>query len=189
MSFFKPNYLTSCAFCHLFSLSTIDSHPGGSCPRRRLMRGRVLVFELRRVSETKRGSISKRTTLLLIRLAPRATCPYPLCPCGTFPPDRGNLPLTGKALAGAARKEPGRDVVPPGFFFRFYASGASLDSSLISTLSSALLSQQQGFSASPSGLSQQQQSSASSAGLSHQHSPSAGASQAHSCARSCAIWS
>ena len=29
MSFFTPNYLTSCAFCHLFSLSTIDSHPKG----------------------------------------------------------------------------------------------------------------------------------------------------------------
>ena len=28
MSFFTLNYLTSCAFCHLFLLSTIDSHQG-----------------------------------------------------------------------------------------------------------------------------------------------------------------
>ena len=48
---------------------------GGSCRRRRLMRGRPLISELHRVSEPKRGGISKRTPLLLIRLAPRATFP------------------------------------------------------------------------------------------------------------------
>ena len=26
----------------------------------------------------------------------RATCPYPFCPFGTFPPDRGNRPLRGE---------------------------------------------------------------------------------------------
>ena len=44
---------------------------GGSCRRRRLMRGRLAVFELHRVFESKRGNISKHTTLLLIwRFAP-----------------------------------------------------------------------------------------------------------------------
>ena len=42
-----------------------------SCRRRRLMRGRLAVFELHRVFESKRGNISKHTTLLLIwRFAP-----------------------------------------------------------------------------------------------------------------------
>ena len=76
------------------------------------MRGRVLTFELLRVFEPKRGSISERTALLLIRLAARATCPYPLCPCGTFPPDRGNLPLKGKALGRAIHHRPAPREIP-----------------------------------------------------------------------------
>ena len=40
---------------------------GGSCRRSRLMRGGVLIFELHRVFEPKRGNSSERTTLLLIR--------------------------------------------------------------------------------------------------------------------------
>lgn len=34
MSFFTLNYLTSCAFCHLFSHSTIDSHSEGKRGRK-----------------------------------------------------------------------------------------------------------------------------------------------------------
>ena len=59
--------------------------PGGSCRRRRLMR----VGEQLRFGTTAKLSVS----------APRpssapfgGTCPYPLCPFGTFPPDRGNRP-------------------------------------------------------------------------------------------------
>jgi hypothetical protein len=29
---FTPYYLSSCAFCHLFSVSTIDLHPRGQFP-------------------------------------------------------------------------------------------------------------------------------------------------------------
>ena len=60
----------------------------------------------------KRSNSSKRTPLLLIRLAARATCPYPLCPCGTFPPDRGNLPLKGKALGRAIHHRPAPREIP-----------------------------------------------------------------------------
>ena len=76
------------------------------------MRGRVLISELHRVFEPKRGNISERTTLLLIRQPSAATCPYPLCPCGTFPPDRGNLPLKGKAFGCAIRPYPAPREIP-----------------------------------------------------------------------------
>ena len=36
----------------------------------------------------------------LIRLASPGTCPYPFCPCGTVPPDRGNRPK-GEGLRAA----------------------------------------------------------------------------------------
>ena len=32
--------------------------------------------------------------------------PYPLCPFGTFPPDRGNRPLKGKPFGECAKKPP-----------------------------------------------------------------------------------
>ena len=48
---------------------------GGSCRRSRLMRGGVLAFEMQHVFEPKRSSISKRTTLLLIRQPSAATFP------------------------------------------------------------------------------------------------------------------
>ena len=79
------------------------------------MRGRVLVFELYRVFELKRGNSSERTTLLLIRrFAPPV--PTPCVPAGHFPliggicPSRGRLsvvqyapiPRPGKFQEGVA---------------------------------------------------------------------------------------
>ena len=55
--------------------------------------------------------------------SPSVTAPYPFCPFGTFPPDRGNRPLEGEPFSAAfssascrkpARRAAGRKNRPPG---------------------------------------------------------------------------
>ena len=45
----------------------------------------------------------------LIRLAALGTCPYPFCPFGTFPPDRGNRPK-GEGTGGSRTRPYGGKI-------------------------------------------------------------------------------
>ena len=57
------------------------------------LRRRASFVRSKRVTAQKQGRFPSSVTF-------GDSYPYPLCPFGTFPPDRGNLPHMGKALEG-----------------------------------------------------------------------------------------